>query len=132
MGTTVFQDRFESLIDKKIREAQERGEFDDLPGVGKPLADLDQPYDENWWLKDLLRREDLSYPLPASLALRKEIGDLPGKVAPIRREQTVREIVAELNGRIDAARRVPVDGPAIVLNPVDAEAVVQAWRAARR
>ena len=127
----MFQDRFESLIDKKIREAQERGEFDGLPGTGMPLADIDRPYDENWWLKDLLRREDLSYPLPTSLALRKEIDELPGKVAQVRREETVREIVAELNGRIAEARRVPVDGPSIVLNPVDTESVIRAWREAR-
>ena len=127
----MFQDRFESLIDKKIREAQTRGEFDDLPGSGKPLAGMDQPYDENWWLKDLLRREDLSYPLPASLALRKEIDRLPGKLAGIRREATVREIVAELNGRIEAARRRPVDGPPVVLNPVDTESAVRDWRAGR-
>jgi Domain of unknown function (DUF1992) len=30
----------EKLIEEKIREAMERGEFDDLPGKGKPL-DLD-------------------------------------------------------------------------------------------
>jgi hypothetical protein len=29
--------RFESLLDRQIRAAQERGEFDDLPGAGKPL-----------------------------------------------------------------------------------------------
>jgi hypothetical protein len=27
-------DRWESLVDRKIREAQERGDFDDLPGKG--------------------------------------------------------------------------------------------------
>jgi DnaJ-like protein len=31
----------EKLIEEKIREAMERGEFDDLPGKGKPL-DLDE------------------------------------------------------------------------------------------
>ncbi|SMC89901.1 DUF1992 domain-containing protein [Lentzea albidocapillata] len=28
---------FESWIDRQIREAQERGEFDNLPSAGKPL-----------------------------------------------------------------------------------------------
>ena len=118
----------ESLIDRQIREAQERGEFDDLPGKGKPLAGLDRPYDENWWLKDLLKREDLSYPLPTSLALRKEIQDLPQKVADVHSEATVREIVADLNGRISESRRKPIDGPPVVLEPVDVDAIVQAWR----
>jgi Domain of unknown function (DUF1992) len=130
-GGAVLQDWHESLIDRKIREAQERGEFDNLPGAGQPLPDLDRPYDENWWLKDLLRREDLSYPLPATLALRKEIDELGGKLAATRREATVREIVAELNGRIEQARRGPVDGPAVVLTPLDVESVVRAWRERR-
>jgi len=118
----------ESLIDRQIREAQERGEFDDLPGKGKPLAGLDKPYDENWWLKDLLKREDLSYPLPASLALRKEIQDLPQKVAGVYAEKTVREMVADLNGRISESRRKPIDGPPVVLELVDVDEVVRVWR----
>jgi hypothetical protein len=28
---------FESWVDKQIREATERGEFDGLPGAGKPI-----------------------------------------------------------------------------------------------
>ncbi|MEV4218944.1 DUF1992 domain-containing protein [Nonomuraea sp. NPDC049725] len=43
--------QFESWVDRQIREAQERGEFDDLPGAGKPLPGADKPYDEHWWIK---------------------------------------------------------------------------------
>jgi hypothetical protein len=32
---------FEILVEQKIREAQKRGEFDNLPGAGKPL-DLEE------------------------------------------------------------------------------------------
>jgi DnaJ family protein C protein 28 len=35
---------WESWIDQKIREAQERGDFDNLPGKGKPLALTPNPY----------------------------------------------------------------------------------------
>ena len=31
----------ESPVEKQIREAMERGEFDDLPGAGKPLEGLE-------------------------------------------------------------------------------------------
>lgn len=37
-------DRWESLVDRKIREAQEQGEFDDLPGKGRPLDLGEHPY----------------------------------------------------------------------------------------
>ncbi|MBU1172677.1 MAG: DUF1992 domain-containing protein [Proteobacteria bacterium] len=30
--------RFESIVEKRIREAMEQGKFDNLPGHGKPLA----------------------------------------------------------------------------------------------
>ena len=35
---------WESWIDQQIREAQERGEFDDLPGRGQPLDLTPNPY----------------------------------------------------------------------------------------
>jgi DnaJ homologue, subfamily C, member 28, conserved domain len=65
---------WERWIDRQIREATERGEFDDLPGAGKPIPDLDKPFDKMWWVKGKLRSEGLTY-LPPSLALRKEAHD---------------------------------------------------------
>jgi Domain of unknown function (DUF1992) len=35
-------------VDRQIREAQERGDFDDLPGKGKPLPV--EPWDGEWAL----------------------------------------------------------------------------------
>lgn len=37
-------DRWESLVDRKIREAQEQGEFDNLPGKGQPLDLSENPF----------------------------------------------------------------------------------------
>lgn len=36
--------RWESLVERRIREAQERGEFDNLPGKGKPLDLSENPF----------------------------------------------------------------------------------------
>src|ERR687884_613875 len=36
--------RWESLAEQRIREAQERGDFEDLPGHGKPLDLDDNPF----------------------------------------------------------------------------------------
>ncbi len=47
-------------IERTIREAIERGEFDDLEGQGEPLAALAEPYEENWWVKSWLRRENVN------------------------------------------------------------------------
>jgi hypothetical protein len=38
--------RWESLIDQKIREAMEQGEFDDLPGKGQPVDTSENPFED--------------------------------------------------------------------------------------
>ena len=47
----------EGHADKLIREATERGEFDNLRGTGKPLGRLDM--DPDWWIRSFLEREEL-------------------------------------------------------------------------
>jgi hypothetical protein len=37
---------WESLIDQKIREAMDQGEFDDLPGKGKPVDTSENPFED--------------------------------------------------------------------------------------
>ena len=49
-------DRFESHVDRIIREAMERGEFDDLPGTGQPIAGAGSKDDDLWWIRRWVRR----------------------------------------------------------------------------
>ncbi len=63
---------FDKIADQKIREAMEQGEFDDLPGKGKPLKleeDGHIPQDIRMAHK-ILKNSDC---LPPELELRKEI-----------------------------------------------------------
>lgn len=123
---------FESWVDRKIREATERGAFENLPGAGKPLPGAGNPYhDENAWLRDYLRREGVSgdVMLPPSLLLRRDVERLPGTVRELGTEAEVRAAVAELNRRIVDWLRLPT-GPQIPIAPVDAEEIVAGWRAA--
>lgn len=122
---------YESSIDRQLREAQERGEFDNLKGLGKPLPDAGREYDEDWWVKDWLQREGGSGVLPATLALRRELQDLPQIVDRFGYEAAVRERVADINIRIDRARSGLLDGPPLVLPPLDADDVVRGWRERR-
>jgi Domain of unknown function (DUF1992) len=122
---------WESWIDRQIREGMERGEFDDLPGHGKPLRDLDRARDEMWWVKDKLRRESVSY-LPPTLAVRKDLDDARARIAATESEAVVREIVAEINARIVAVNSRVTDGPPSTLVPLDVEQVVEDWKATRR
>jgi len=122
---------YESWIDRQIREAIERGEFDNLPGQGKPIKGLNGRDDENWWVKAYLEREQLPLPLPTALALRKEVDTLQETLADVPDEQSVREIVADLNHRIAESHRIRADGPPIVIGLVKVERAVVEWRRRR-
>jgi hypothetical protein len=47
----------EPWIERVIREAQAEGKFNDVPGTGRPIPDIDQPYDPAWWARRWVRRE---------------------------------------------------------------------------
>ncbi|WP_127503598.1 DUF1992 domain-containing protein [Actinoplanes solisilvae] len=120
---------YESSIDRQLREAAERGEFDNLEGLGKPLPDHGQEYDDDWWVKDWLEREGAAAGvIPPTLALRRETEDLDEKVGRLRTEREVRDYVTGLNERIRRARVGLMDGPPVVLPPFDVDLVVSRWR----
>ena len=121
---------WETWIDRQIREGMERGEFDGLPGHGKPIADLDRVRDEMWWVKDKLRREQVSF-LPPTLALRKEVDEAKAAIATATTEAEVRRVVTDINAKIRAVNRVATAGPPTTLAPFDVDEVVARWRAAR-
>lgn len=121
---------FESWIERQIRVAQERGDFDNLRGAGKPIPQRSD--DELWWVKDYLHREGLSTEalLPPPLQLRKEVERLRDTVRDVPTEPAVRQIVRELNRRIVDCLRAP-SGPLVPVHRVDPEAVVRQWAADR-
>lgn len=121
---------FETWVDRRIREAAERGEFDDLPGHGKPIPGLDRPHDDGWWLKGKMRREGISY-LPPSLVLRRDIEEAVAAARAARSEEDAREILDDMNAKIRAAIRTPLDGPPLNRRPVHVEGAIAEWRAKR-
>jgi Domain of unknown function (DUF1992) len=118
---------FETWVERQIREATERGEFDDLPGAGKPIPDLDEPHDELWWVKGKLRRENFSW-LPPTIALRKEAEEALEAALQAATEDEVRRIVAAINGKIVDGNRKAASGPPLNLVPFDVDHVLRRWR----
>ncbi len=97
--------RYESLLDRQIRAAQERGEFDDLPGAGKPLPSDSVPYRPDWWLNQVVEREGVgAYAIPPELALRKVADELRAGAVESRLEWDVREAVAMYNEQAERQR----------------------------
>ena len=60
-GQSFLSDRAILIVaENKIRAAIQAGEFDNLPGFGKPIESIDDPYDPYWWVRQKLKREELS------------------------------------------------------------------------
>ncbi len=123
---------YESHVERLIREAQERGEFDNLPGSGKPL-DLGSGDDPDWWIKKKLAAEGLdgAGALPALFSLRKEAATFPESLREIRTESSVRAVLTDYNERVRLDRLLPRDPkmPPLIAPLIDVEAMVQRWRA---
>jgi hypothetical protein len=125
---------WESPVERAIREAQERGEFDNLPGSGKPLRNLGSPDvdDPDWWVKGLVEREqlDLTAAMPPALALRKEAATFPESLLDLRTEEGVRAVLEDFNHRVKVDRLRPAVGnlPPLLARTVDVEDLVARWR----
>ncbi len=127
-------ENWESPVEKAIREAQERGEFDNLPGAGQPLRNLGSgEYDDpDWWVKGLVQREqlDLTGAMPPALALRKEAAGFPESLLDLRTEESVRVVLEDFNHRVRQDRLRPAVGnlPPLLARTVDVDELVAQWR----
>jgi hypothetical protein len=115
-------------VEQQLRIAQERGDFDNLPGAGKPIEGLGTEHDPDWWLKKLIEREHITGVLPPALALRKEDAELDALLDSITAESEVRREVEDFNARVLKARYTPVGGPPLITMPRDVDETLQAWR----
>lgn len=128
---------YESWVERQIREAMERGEFDDLPGAGKPL-DLGDVDDPDWWVKRKMAAEGIEpgHAVSGPLALRREAATYPESLLDVRSADRVREIIRDYNQRVVEDRLRPTVGrdmPAVAPR-LDVEEMVSRWeelRAAR-
>jgi len=119
------------MIETAIEQAIRRGDFDGLPGAGKPLAGLDDARDPDWWIRRKIETEQLRGLAPPALALRREDEELDDRLDGLRSETEVREALEDFNRRVIEARRQLVDGPPVITRTRDVDAEVRAWRARR-
>lgn len=125
----------QTWVDQAISQAQRQGAFDNLPGAGRPLPDVDTRSDPDWWVRGLLEREqvDLSEALPGVMQLRREKSRFPDSLLDLADEDAVRAHLEDFNERVLADRRRPYAGSGSppVVGRVDVEEMLQRWRAAR-
>ena len=99
-----------SWIEQRLNELAEEGLFDDLPGGGQPIADLDTQYSPAWWADRWMKR-DAARRGSAPLRLRLE-GDVAAALAlprPAARErlQQIKSAVGALNFHLDSPLQLP-------------------------
>jgi len=90
---------FQKIIEQRIKEAQERGEFDDLPGRGEPLKIEDDshiPEDLRLAYK-VLKNADC---LPPELELKKEIRQMEDMLEHIPDEREKYRQIKRINYKI--------------------------------
>ena len=103
---------FEEIAERKIREAMEQGEFDNLPGAGKPLAGLDSYFatPENVRLGySVLKNSGF---VPEEVEIRREIESLQSErrqaataVERSRLEAAIQRLQLKYDVLIDSYRR---------------------------
>lgn len=119
------------FVESAIQVAMRRGEFDDLPGAGKPLEGLGSHHDPDWWIRRKIERENLSGLGPPAILLRTEDRELDANLDQLARESDVREVLEDFNARVIAARRQLMGGPPVVTRTRDVDAEIAAWRERR-
>ena len=120
-----------AYVENAIQQAIRRGEFDNLPGAGRPLEGLTGQHDPDWWIRRKIEREQLSGLGPPALTLRVENAQLEARLDRMHRESEVREAVEDFNRRVIEARRQLLGGPPVVTPTRDAGDEIRAWRERR-
>lgn len=118
-------------VETAIQQAIRRGEFDDLPGAGKPLTGLGSVHDPDWWIRRKIQRENLTGLGPPALTLRVEHRELESRLDALTREDDVRAYLEDFNRRVIEARRQLLGGPPVVTPVREVDAEVEAWRTRR-
>jgi hypothetical protein len=100
-GEGLFHSMFDYLkiVEKRIKEAQEKGEFDNLPGQGKPLDMTDDrhiPEDLRLAYK-ILKNADC---LPPELEETKEIRQMEDMLANVPDEKERYKLIKKINYKI--------------------------------
>lgn len=126
-GSRARVEQQTAWVDRQVRAAIERGEFDNLPGAGKPLK-LPDIHDPDWWVKGLVEREHLTGVLPPALALRREDEQLDDELDRLATEDEVRAALRDFNARVVEARRQLQGGPPVVTPTREVEDEVNLWR----
>ena len=125
-------DQRAKYVEMSIQQAIRKGDFDDLPGAGKPLEGLGEVHDPDWWIRRKIQRENLTGLGPPAFTLRTEDAGLDARLDAMTSEREVRETLDDFNRRVIEARRQLLGGPPVITPVRDVDAEIERWRERRR
>jgi hypothetical protein len=108
---------YEKIVEQRIKEAMEKGEFDDLPGKGKPLPledDSHVPEDLRLAYK-VLKNADC---LPPELLEKKEILQMEDMLATVPDEKERYKLIKKINFKIMKLNEMGRKSPLLEENQV--------------
>jgi hypothetical protein len=101
-------------VEKKIVEAMADGSWDDLPGTGKPIPDIDGEYRPGWWAQRWVEQQRKSI---AADELRRVIRDEVPRLRVMRdrdaarsRADTLNRLIDEVNQTLSPEEQIPSVG----------------------
>jgi Domain of unknown function (DUF1992) len=117
-----------AIVESAIQQAIRQGDFDNLPGAGKPIPGLSASHDPDWWIRRKIERENLTGLGPPALTLRTEYARLDETLDVFRSESEVRDHLEDFNRRVIEARRQLLGGPPVVTPTVDVDERTGEWQ----
>lgn len=107
-------------IERQIQDAIERGDFEHLPGAGKPLDTSD--HGPGWWTRRFLTRIRAA---DRAAEVARQIDQELGRLWVLSDEATVRNRLAQLNTRLSEANNGLAEEERVDL--LDPNQVVATW-----
>jgi hypothetical protein len=129
-GQSMMEARAQ-YVEITIQQAIRRGDFDNLPGAGKPIEGLTTTHDPDWWIRRKIEREKITGLGPPALTLRTENAELDARIDATGTEDGVRTLLDDFNKRVINARRQLQGGPPVVTPTRDIDAELEGWRERR-
>ena len=121
---------WESWIEAQIRVAQEQGAFDNLPGAGKPLPNIDQVTTHSGGSSSSPSASSSPCCRPRSSCCARWSGSSPRWRSPLTRRPCVAASPPSTS-RSPRLNATVTEGPPTRLGPLDIDQVVARWRRTR-
>ena len=86
------------------------------------MPDIGHDHDPDWWVKQLIEREQITGVLPPALQLRTDDAQLDDRLDRIATEREVRAELEDFNDRVRKARIQPLGGPPMITQERDVDA----------